>query len=219
MLINIATALAMIIIFAKTISFRGIAILSLILITVFVIFILLPTVDWQGRLDEPITPADDPRMQLMQTGLLAWEESPIIGTGLGTYSRYAAVIGRAIFSNFGIAQYEEFSSHNTYITFLVETGAIGLLGLIGFLFSLIGLVSYQFKWSSINTYSSAFQEITPILLSQILIFWFFGETFNMNAMWFLIGLILVGYKLSKVKLGDKNRQERHLHTEVTPLSD
>ncbi|EIJ36610.1 O-antigen ligase family protein [Thiothrix nivea] len=68
------------------------------------------------------------RTTIWKYGLLAWQEHPIVGHGLGAF--------RKAVNPFSISE----SAHNTFISLLVETGLIGILIFSAFLLALLRLL-------------------------------------------------------------------------------
>lgn len=68
------------------------------------------------------------RTTIWKYGMLAWQEHPVLGNGLGSF--------RKVVNPFSISE----SAHNSFISLLVETGIIGLLIFISFLLFLFKLM-------------------------------------------------------------------------------
>lgn len=68
------------------------------------------------------------RTTIWKYGLIAWQEQPILGHGLGAF--------RKVVNPFSISE----SAHNTFISLMVETGLIGLLIFSAFLMALFRLL-------------------------------------------------------------------------------
>jgi O-antigen ligase len=83
------------------------------------------------------------RLKIYSGGLALFQEYPVLGTGSGTFAR---VIGRVI----GEGGLVMASAHNTYLSILVELGAIGILI---FLAMLITAGLYTFKMSYRERYT------------------------------------------------------------------
>jgi len=69
----------------------------------------------------------DPRLMLWSRALHVWESSPVIGVGIGQFGRYTVDIGGVLNTGAG------YIAHNTFLSYLAETGVMGLgVWLVGF---------------------------------------------------------------------------------------
>lgn len=68
------------------------------------------------------------RLLLWSRGFQLWQDHPVLGVGIGQFGRYTEDIGGVLNTGAG------YVAHNTFISFLAETGTIGIaLCLAGFL--------------------------------------------------------------------------------------
>jgi len=105
----------------------------LILCLIFGLGFILSSQVWVQRLNEPINWEDDSRLVLMRIGLSAWQESPLIGTGPWSFRMAASRASRSFASDKALYDQDTvFSSHNSFLTFLVESGVVGLAGAVFF---------------------------------------------------------------------------------------
>jgi O-antigen ligase len=74
---------------------------------------------------DPSGDRDQARILLWEAALQAFYSSPILGVGLGQYGLWYV-------SDEGIAM----ATHNTYLSYLAETGLVGLLFEVAFLYSM-----------------------------------------------------------------------------------
>ena len=149
---------------------------------------LLPSHPWQLRLSEPIDAEHDTRTILLRAGIAAWQTSPIIGTGLTSYTE-ASRSASDIFPHTEFFSREQISSHNSFLLFLVEGGAVALMGLLAFIASM-AVVLYRGSQVIPSSYAETICRFAPLAFLQIMVFWWFGDHIILNALWFMLGLFV-----------------------------
>lgn len=154
-----------------------------------------------GRLTESTTRVgEDPRFALWGRALELWAESPVFGIGIGQYGLYSEdafqVSGRT-----GTG----FVAHNTFLSFLAETGVVGLsvwlLGLAGLALMVhkAQLFNRNVRWSiQIGICAVVLQMMTLNLQNLRYVWVFFG---------IVVGLCMISSSSSRVA-----------QTEVEPMA-
>jgi O-antigen ligase len=109
------------------------------------------------------------RTTIWKYGLLAWQEQPLFGHGLGAF--------RKVVNPFSISE----SAHNTFISLLVETGLIGFMLFTGFLAMLLRLFGH------VPEKDRSFQMVLigSLLLTQMSTEWSMEK-----IAWILYGLLI-----------------------------
>ncbi|WP_102026562.1 O-antigen ligase family protein [Salirhabdus sp. Marseille-P4669] len=122
------------------------------------------------------------RLFLWSTAILMWEQSPLIGVGIGQYIPYSnEVVGYTI-SNI---------PHNTYLTFLAETGIFGFLAFLWFPIYLFLSLTLRFITSGARLYFYVLIGFVAISIQALSI-----NVENIRFIWIFYTLIY--YVLSRI---------------------
>ena len=133
----------------------------------------------------------DPRLMNFAAGLSAFAESPVFGTGPGSYTK-------TVIPFLGYNQPTFlYSPYNVFIWAAVETG---FLSVVGLLLILYGVLREGMKWrSGADGLSGLVLRISPALIAQIIIWFTFGAGWVLSLPWFLMGIILAAARITKEK--------------------
>jgi hypothetical protein len=168
--------------------------LSMLLVAVvFFFLIVLPTDVLQTRLQNEtsaVLTGSEARLVSARVGLQAFFANPLIGYGPGAYHITAATI----LGGGEEARFEE-NPYNVFIWVAVESGVFGLLGL--------GLILLGVFIEALRSRSTA-QDVegwvsrsAPVLLVQIVIWFSFGNAYELSQPWFLMGMILAAARITQ----------------------
>ncbi|MGH2820957.1 MAG: O-antigen ligase family protein, partial [Actinomycetota bacterium] len=143
---------------------------------------LLPTEDLvnfflhgQEASDEGVAPTLTGRIRWWEASIPVWQESPLIGKGLLTATRFEvlSVIGRVSGSNV----------HSTWVETLVGTGILGSL----FIVSCLAICC----WRALNRGLRDRNEILPILILAVMgVRSLTGTSFEAFSLWAMVLLLL-----------------------------
>ncbi|WP_224768171.1 O-antigen ligase family protein [Metabacillus idriensis] len=130
------------------------------------------------------------RTILWKTGLIMYQENPIIGVGIGNYlSRYNDVVDRN--PELDLGHKEGYSVHNSYIKVMAETGTLGIISFLAiyvvyFLFLL--RLYFTEKSTRILTVSLGIGSITFIMQNMTNNLFFIPQT---NLMFWIIAALMI----------------------------
>lgn len=133
------------------------------------------------------------RLILLQAGFQLFLDSPIMGTGPGTFGiafmNHLPVTVRNNNPEFAVA-------HNMYLEFFVENGLIGgVLFLLIFIRSLRGFISLDFSSESLNAIPFTFGFSIALALGGMLVAGLFLSQGKNSVLWFMTGLGLAAEKI------------------------
>jgi len=160
-------------------------------------FVILPFSSvLQNRLDNEtqfVVEGTEPRIASFRAGVEAFLQSPIVGHGPSTYRSAIAPI-------LGVGRRSwEYSPYNVFIWIAVEAGVFGLLG-VGLILWGVFREAIKFR-SQVTGIEGWILRCAPTLLLLILIWYTFGNWWDLSLTWFLMGLILVAARLAKESAG------------------
>lgn len=164
---------------------------GLITISLLAVFISISP-EWSYRLNKnPLAgTANETRWILLQYSWEAFKAAPVLGHGPGTFRdvqfqfpEYVQRLGLTIYQNlkFGVA------SHNSFSTFLVETGIVGSLG-----FCLMLVWMWKQLTSRVSLQNKFIEDIWPfslVIFVNILLKFSFGDGILINVHWFWVGVL------------------------------
>lgn len=190
---EILITVAVVLIYMIVVNFGGIrrvAIMVLVGLAVFYMLVLQPSAIFQQRLAETAMVAEgtDPRLISLKAGLQAFQESPIIGTGPGSYERAAyGVLGSGYPSFY-------YHAYNVFIYFAVESGLLGLIGLLITFFAVFRQVRQRTE--NLDSPEGWILRSAPVLLLVIMVSFLFGNYYDMSLPWYLMGMMLSASRLA-----------------------
>lgn len=170
-----------------------------LLVVSFLLFflVLLPfSMVLQNRLDyetQFVMAGTEPRIASFRAGLDAALQSPILGYGPSSYAQtIMPLIG------YGLPSWN-YSPYNVFIWIVVEAGVLGLSGV---LLILLGVFREANKCRNKATgVEGRVLRCAPALLLLIVIWFTFGNAWELSLPWFLMGLILAAARLAKESTG------------------
>ena len=121
--------------------------------------------------DDTIT--SDGRIQLWSVAWKMWQEHPVLGVGIG---QYRAVADQYVFG--GVANI----AHNTYLSFLAETGLVGLVVFISLPLAIFIRVLRS------RRHGNPFAPLLALGLAAVAVQAFTLNLENSRALWALIGI-------------------------------
>jgi hypothetical protein len=155
------------------------------------LFIALPySIVLRDRLEYEtpfVVAGTEPRIASALAGLQAAAISPLIGFGPGTYTQ-------AIYPILGPGRHGfEYSPYNVFIWILVEAGVLGLVGIV---LILLGVYRTGIKFRGKAGETEAWVlRIAPALVLLFVIWFTFGNAWDLSLPWFLMGFILAAARL------------------------
>jgi O-antigen ligase len=173
--------------------------LGLLLISVLFFFlVLLPfSTVLQNRLDNEtqfVVQGTEPRIASFLAGVEAFLQSPLIGYGPSAYQQ-------AIMPILGLGRRSfEYSPYNVFIWIAVEAGTPGILG-ITFILAGIFREAIKFRRQS-DGVEQWVLRCAPALLLVIVVWFTFGNAWELSLPWFLMGLILAAARLAQESTRD-----------------
>lgn len=125
------------------------------------------------RIDGDIDSEDDFITNNLASAISAFEDRPLIGSGLGGFH----------------GNYARHEVHSTYFKMIGETGLLGTFGYLVFIFSFFSLLKFR-KYAKINPYSDYLRSILPFILG-CLVSW--GYTFHLRKreFWILLAILMI----------------------------
>ncbi|MFA7744097.1 O-antigen ligase family protein [Salinicoccus roseus] len=124
------------------------------------------------------------RIAIWKSGISALKENPIFGVGVGSFQEVNAMYSQSEI---------EMSSHNSYLTILVENGIFGSLIFFAFLFSLA-----IYAWKTQIDKKLRWLSLTLIILWLILSFASHAEA--QKYTWVIFGIVLSNFYIDRKQL-------------------
>lgn len=160
------------------------------LVSVAYVYFQIPQaqLDRLATIDDQFATGDlNGRTAIWQSGIRAMKESPIFGEGIGSFQEVSAV-----YSLTGT----EMSSHNSYLSILVENGMIGFIIFFAFV---IGLFIYAWKTEG----DKNLRWLSLTLISLWLVLSFASHSEAQKYTWIIFGIIISIYYINKkISVGD-----------------
>jgi hypothetical protein len=176
----------------KTAGLRRPALWALGLSIAVFLFVFLPySIVLQDRLEyetQFVVAGTEPRIASAFAGLQAAANSPLTGYGPGTYAQVIYPIlgpGRRAF---------EYYAYNVFVWILVEAGIFGLLGVVLILIGTYREASK--KRRTAEGIEGLVLRSAPSQLLLIVIWFMFGNAWDLSLPWFLIGVILAAARIA-----------------------
>jgi O-antigen ligase len=139
--------------------------------------------DTSGRLA-----GDDPRLQLWARAISLWNDHPLFGVGIGQFGRFTIDVNGYDEDNVGQI------AHNTFLSFLVETGVFGLLLCIaGIVFLVLRL--YRDQRLKIRLKHAFGLGVLAMFMEMLTL-----NLQNVRYVWIFAGLVW-GFTVGKSQLG------------------
>jgi O-antigen ligase len=130
------------------------------------------------------TVGDDPRFSLWDRAISLWNEHPLFGVGIGQFGRFSIDVNWYYVGGLGQV------AHNTFLSFLVETGVFGLL------LCTAGFVAVTFRLYGDRGLGIRLRHSLGIGVLAICIEMFNLNLHNVRYVWVFVGLIW-GYNVWK----------------------
>ncbi len=144
------------------------------------------------------------RQAQIQKGKQIFAEHPILGIGYTKFTEYNITIDESkIDSDRSLRNVDNRSSHNTYISWLAETGMLGF-GTMIFFFIFI-LVKY---WKNINLLPDRFESTLLISFLGMLIYFYTISSGVGTSTWIMYGIIAAGANALSAKKSDMKPKKR-----------
>jgi hypothetical protein len=167
--------------------------LAMIVAFPLVIYPRFQTLQMRFRDENPrITEGTDPRVMNFVAGVSAFMESPIVGTGPGSYAK-------AVMPHMG--WYLPSFMYSPYNVFTWAAVEAGILAVCGLLILLYGVLREGMKWREQADGTCALVlRLTPAVIAQVFIWFSFGAAWELSLPFFLMGMILAAARITKEKL-------------------
>lgn len=151
------------------------------------------TLQMRFRDENPrITEGTDPRVMNFVAGVSAFLESPLIGTGPGSYAMTVTPYMGWYNPSF------MYSPYNVFTWAAVEAGLPAVMGLLVLLY---GVLHEGVKWrKQAEGMCALVLRLTPVLIAQIVIWFTFGAGWDLSLPFFLMGMILAAARITKEKV-------------------
>ncbi len=139
-----------------------------------------------------ITEGTDPRVMNFVAGVSAFAESPLIGTGPGSFAKTVTPHMGWYLPSF------MYSPYNVFTWAGVEAGIFAVLGLLILLY---GVFHEGMKWRQhADGACAVVLRLTPAIIAQVFIWFTFGAAWELSLPFFLMGMILAAARITKEKL-------------------
>lgn len=167
--------------------------IAFILVFVFVVLPNSPLLQYRLNETNQVLEGTDIRTSSLLAGLNTFLQSPLLGYGPGAFRQAVSpYLGMGLRSSGS-------SPYNVFIWIAVEAGILGLMG-VGLI--LLGILREAIKFRDrASGVEGWVLRCAPAIILLIVIWFTFGNAWELSLPWFLMGLILAAARLAKESTG------------------
>lgn len=166
--------------------------LAIIVVFPLVVYTRFQTLQMRFHDENPrVIEGTDVRVMNFVAGISAFVESPVLGTGPGSYAKTITPYMGWHFPSF------MYKPYNVFSWAAVEAG---LFAAIGLLILLYGVLHEGMNWrKQADRECGLVLRLTPAIIAQIFIWFTFGAAWDLSLPFFLMGMILAAARITKEK--------------------